>query len=193
MIATLEGVLEHRDSDSVVLNVGGIGFEVHVPSSTLSAMADVGHKVALYTYLQAREDNISLFGFASREELTLFKMVLSVSGIGPRVALALVSALSPEHVAVAISGGDVETISRVPGIGRKMATRLVVELRDKLDKEWRSSGIVPPSESSDLIGALMSLGYSAREANQAAARLPDSVGTSLEARVKAALQQLAGE
>lgn len=193
MIATLEGVLEHRGSDSLVLNVGGIGFEVHVPSSTLSAVADVGQKVALYTYLQAREDNVALFGFASREELALFKMVLSVSGVGPRVALAVVSALNPEQVAAAISGGDVDTISQVPGIGRKMATRLVVELRDKLDKESRSSGIVPPSESSDLIGALMSLGYSAREASRAAARVPGSAGTSLEARVKAALQQLVAE
>lgn len=193
MIATLEGVLEHRGSDSVVLNVGGIGFEVQVPSSTLAVVADVGQKMALYTHMQVREDNIALFGFASREELTLFKMILSVSGIGPRVALALVSALSPEQAAAAISGGDVEKISRVPGIGRKMATRLVVELRDKLDKEWRSSGIVLPSESSDLVGALMSLGYSAREANRAAARLPDSAETSLEARVKAALQQLVSE
>ncbi|MFW6151056.1 MAG: Holliday junction branch migration protein RuvA [Chloroflexota bacterium] len=193
MIATLDGVLEHRGSDCVVLNVAGIGFEVHIPSSTLSTVGSVGERVSLYTHLQLREDNVALYGFSSREELTLFRTIIGVSGIGPKAALALVSALSPEQVASAISNGDVDTISRIPGIGRKLASRLVVELRGRLDREWRAIEAGVPSENADVVAALMSLGYSAKEANRAASSLPAGVGPSLEAKVKAALQQLATE
>jgi Holliday junction DNA helicase RuvA len=193
MIAILDGVLEHRGSDCVVLNVAGIGFEVHIPSSTLSTVGSVGERVSLYTHLQLREDNVALYGFSSREELTLFRTIIGVSGIGPKAALALVSALSPEQVASAISNGDVDTISRIPGIGRKLASRLVVELRGRLDREWRAIEAGVPSENADVVAALMSLGYSAKEANRAASSLPAGVGPSLEAKVKAALQQLATE
>lgn len=193
MIATLDGVLEHRGSDCVVLNVAGIGFEVHIPSSTLSTVGSVGERLSLYTHLQLREDNVALYGFSSREELTLFRTIIAVSGIGPKAALALVSALSPEQVASAISNGDVDTISRIPGIGRKLASRLVVELRGRLDREWRAIEAGVPSENADVVAALMSLGYSAKEANRAASSLPGGVGPSLEAKVKAALQQLAAE
>jgi len=116
MIATLEGTLEYRGVDSVIINVGGIGFQVHVPGSTLSQLGAINDKVSLYTHLHLREDNVSLYGFASEEELALFKNLISVSGIGPKAALALLSASNPEQLAMAIASGNVDVISQVPGI-----------------------------------------------------------------------------
>jgi holliday junction DNA helicase RuvA len=134
MIATLEGILEYRGNDSVIVNVGGIGFQVYVSGSTLSQLGDAKGKVALFTHLHLREDNVSLYGFASREELALFKNLISVSGIGPKVALGLLSALKPEQLVMAITGGNAGLICQAPGIGKKMADRLVIELRDRLEK-----------------------------------------------------------
>jgi Holliday junction DNA helicase RuvA len=114
MIATLEGILEYRGNDSVIINVGGIGFRVYVPGSTLSRLGAVKGKVSLYTHLHVREDNISLYGFASSEELALFKNLISVSGVGSKVALALLSALNPEQLVMAITSGDIDLISQVP-------------------------------------------------------------------------------
>jgi Holliday junction DNA helicase RuvA len=167
MIATLEGILEYRGNDSVIINVGGIGFRVYVSGSTFSQLGTVKGKVSLYTHLHVREDNISLYGFASNEELALFKNLISVSGVGAKVALTLLSALNPEQVVMAIASGDIDLISKAPGIGKKMAGRLIVELRGKL-------------------------GYSLTEATRAISKLPDSEGLSLEEKIKVALQQMAG-
>jgi len=194
MIATLEGTLEYRGIDSVIINVGGIGFQVHVPGSTLSQLGAIKDKVSLYTHLHLREDNVSLYGFASEEELALFKNLISVSGIGPKAALALLSALNPEQLAMAIASGNVDVISQVPGIGKKIAGRLVVELKGKLEREWKKGGVLPlAAENTDAIAALTNLGYSLREATQAVSNLPDSAELSLEEKVKMALQQLAAK
>jgi Holliday junction DNA helicase RuvA len=191
MIATLEGILEYRGNDSIIINVSGIGFRVHIPSSTLSQLGAVKGKVFLYTHLHVREDNISLYGFASGEELALFKNLISVSGIGSKLALALLSALNPEQLVTAITSGDIDILSQTPGIGRKMASRLVVELRGKLEKEWKE--VAPPlaSGSADVIAALTGLGYSLAEATRAISKLPDSEKLSLEEKIKMALQQMA--
>ena len=135
MIATLEGKLESRGVGLVIINVGGIGFQAHVSSSTLSQLGAVGDRVFLYIPLPLRGDNVALYGFASEEELALFKNLISVSGVGPRVSLALLSALSPEQLVIAITSGNADIISQVPGIGKKMASRLIVELQSKLEKE----------------------------------------------------------
>lgn len=194
MIATLEGTLEYRGVDSVIINVGGIGFQVHVPGSTLSQLGAIKDKVSLYTHLHLREDNVSLYGFASEEELGLFKNLISVSGIGPKAALALLSALNPEQLAMAIASGNVDVISQVPGIGKKIAGRLVVELKGKLEREWKKGAVLPlAAENTDAIAALTNLGYSLREATQAVSNLPDSAELSLEEKVKMALQQLAAK
>ncbi len=194
MIATLEGTLEYRGVDSVIINVGGIGFQVHVPGSTLSQLGAINDKVSLYTHLHLREDNVSLYGFASEEELALFKNLISVSGIGPKAALALLSASNPEQLAMAIASGNVDVISQVPGIGKKIAGRLVVELKGKLEREWKKGGVLPlAAENTDAIAALTNLGYSLREATQAVSNLPDSAELSLEEKVKMALQQLAAK
>jgi Holliday junction DNA helicase RuvA len=191
MIATLEGILEYRGDDSVIINVGGIGFRVYVPASTLSQLGAVKGRVSLYTHLHVREDNISLYGFASSEELTLFKSLISVTGIGTKLALALLSALNPERLVMAIISGDIDLLSQTPGIGKKMASRLVVELKGKLEKDWKEVALPLAPERADVIAALTGLGYSVMEATKAISRLPDSEGLSLEEKVKMALQQMA--
>jgi len=174
--------------------VGGIGFQVHVPGSTLSQLGAIKDKVSLYTHLHLREDNVSLYGFASEEELALFKNLISVSGIGPKAALALLSASNPEQLAMAIASGNVDVISQVPGIGKKIAGRLVVELKGKLEREWKKGAVLPlAAENTDAIAALTNLGYSLREAIQAVSNLPDSSELTLEAKVRMALQQLAAK
>lgn len=194
MIAILEGTLEYRGVDSVIINVGGIGFQVHVPGSTLSQLGAINDKVSLYTHLHLREDNVSLYGFASEEELALFKNLISVSGIGPKAALALLSASNPEQLAMAIASGNVDVISQVPGIGKKIAGRLVVELKGKLEREWKKGAVLPlAAENTDAIAALTNLGYSLREAIQAVSNLSDSSELTLEEKVKMALQQLAAK
>lgn len=192
MIATLKGTLEYRGTDSVIINVGGMGFQVYVPGSTLSQLGAINDKVSLYTHLHLREDNVSLYGFASEEELALFRNLISVSGIGPKAALALLSALDPEQLVIAITSGNIDVISQVPGIGRKMANRMVIELKSKLEKEWKEAALPLATENTDVIAALTSLGYSLREATQAVFSLPGSSELSLEEKVKLALQQLAG-
>jgi holliday junction DNA helicase RuvA len=191
MIATLEGILEYRGDDSIIINVGGIGFRVYVPSSTLSQLGTVKGKVSLYTHLHVREDNISLYGFASSEELALFKNLVSVSGIGAKLALALLSALNPEQLVMAIIGGDIDLLSHTPGIGKKIASRLVVELKGKLEKEWKEVALPLAPEDADVIAALTGLGYSVAEATKAISKVPDSEELSLEEKIKMALQQMA--
>ena len=192
MIATLEGILEYRGNDCVIVNVGGIGFRVYVSGSTLGQLGTVKGKVSLYTHLHVREDNISLYGFTSNEELALFRNLISVSGVGSKVALTLLSALNPEQVVMAIASGDVDLISQAPGIGKKMASRLIVELRGKLEKEWKETALPLAPESADVIAALTGLGYSLTEATKAVSRLPDSGEISLEEKIKMALQQMTG-
>jgi Holliday junction DNA helicase RuvA len=192
MIATLEGILEYRGNDSIIINVGGIGFRVYAPGSTLSQLGAVKGKVSLYTHLHVREDNISLYGFASSEELALFKNLISISGIGSKSALAILSALNPEQLVMAITSGDIDFLSQAPGIGKKMASRLVVELKGKLEKEWKDVALPLAPESADVISALTGLGYSLTEATKAISKLPDSGELSLEEKIKMALQQMAG-
>jgi len=191
MIATLEGILEHHGNDSIIINVSGIGFRVYVPSSTLSRLGDVKGKVSLYTHLHVREDNISLYGFVSSEELALFKNLISVSGIGAKLGLAILSALRPEQIVMAITSGDIDLLSQAPGVGKKMASRLIVELKGKLEKEWKEVALPLAPESADVIAALIGLGYSLTEATKAISKLPDSEKLSLEEKIKMALQQMA--
>ena len=192
MIATVEGILEYRGNDSVIINVGGIGFRVYVPRSTSSQLGAVKGRVSLYTHLHVREDSISLYGFASSEELTLFRSLISVTGIGAKLALTVLSALNPERLVMAITSGDIDLLSQTPGIGKKIASRLVVELRGKLEKEWKEVALPLAPGHADVIAALTGLGYSITEATKAISKLSDSEELSLEEKVRMALQQLAG-
>jgi len=185
--------LESRGIDSAVVKVGPLSLQVYIPGSTLSRLGSVGDKVYLHTHLYLREDNIAVYGFASADELALFQNFISVSGIGPKAALALLSTFNVEQLASAIVSGNVDLLTQVPGIGKKTAGRVVLELKAKLEKGW--VGAVPPAltqEDADVVAALTHLGYSLKEATQAVASLPNSPELDLEEKVKLALRQLAG-
>jgi len=191
MIVALEGTLEHRSIDSAVVKIGPLSLHVYIPGSTLSRLGAVGDKVHLHTHLYVREDNIAIYGFSSTEELALFQNLISVSGIGPKAALAFLSTFSVEQLASAIISGNVDLLTQVPGIGKKIAGRVVLELKGKLEKGWE--GTITPAltrEDADVVAALTSLGYSLREATQAVANLPASEDMNLEEKVKLALSQL---
>ncbi len=193
MIASLLGKLEAIYTSFVVVNVNGIGYQVFVPTRTLAELGSVGAEVKLYTHLHVREDNLSLSGFATPEELRLFETLLTDSGIGPKLALALLSALDAEPVMMAIASGDTELLRGVPGIGKKTAERIVLELKDKIGTELLA---VPLSQSaagtSEVVSALVSLGYSVSEATRAAASVPASADLSLQEKIKLALQYFGG-
>jgi Holliday junction DNA helicase RuvA len=192
MIVALEGILDSRGIDSAVVKVGPLSLLVYVPGSTLSRLGTVGDKVHLHTHLYVREDNLSFYGFASADELALFQNLISVSGIGPRAALAFLSTLNVDQLASAIVSGNVDLLTQVPGIGKKMAGRVVLELKGKLEKGW--AGAVTPAltpDDADVVAALTTLGYSLKEATQAVAGLPNSAELDLEEKVRLALRQLA--
>lgn len=192
MIVALEGILESRGTDAVVVKVGPLSLQVHVPASTVSRLGTAGDNVHLHTHLYVREDNIAVYGFASADELALFQNLISVSGIGPKAALAFLSTLNVEQLASAIVSGNVDLLTQVPGIGKKIAGRVVLELKGKLEKGWE--GVVALSlttEDSDVIAALTTLGYSLKEATQAVAGLPNAEELDLEEKVRLALRQLA--
>ena len=184
MIAGIEGILKSRGIDWVVIDVSGISFRILSPASTLSVLGTPGDRVYLHTHLQVREDNLSLYGFASTEELRLFELLIGVSGIGPKVALALLSALSTEQLALAITSGNQELLNSISGIGKKTAARIVLELKGKF--EQADTAISHPHE--DVRAALISLGYSAAEATSAITTIPDSSDLTLEDKIKLALQ-----
>lgn len=194
MIASLHGRLESMSGDGVVLNVGGIGFQVYLPTSTLSSLGNIGEEVSLHTHLHLREDSVTLYGFASADELRLFQTLLSVSGLGPRLALAMLSAMSLEQLTMAIATGSTDLLTSIPGIGKKVAARLVLELKDKVAAGWVTTPAAQlAEENTDVLAALVSLGYSASEASCAVASLPVSSELSLEEKIKQALGYFAGK
>ena len=188
MIASLNGKMESLSSDGAIINVGGIGFRVYMPTSTLSTLDPIGKEVRLHTYLHLREDNVSLYGFASTDELGLFQNLISVSGLGPRLALAMLSAMSIERLATAIVSGSTELLTEIPGIGKKMAERLILELKEKISVGWITTPTAQlAEENTEIVATLTSLGYSVSEATQAVASLPPDEALSLEDKVKQAL------
>ena len=194
MIASLHGRLESLSGDGVVLNVGGIGFQVYLPTSTLSSLGNIGEEVSLHTHLHLREDSVTLYGFASADELRLFQTLLGVSGLGPRLALAMLSAMSLEQLTMAVATGSTDLLTSIPGIGRKVADRLVLELKDKVAAGWVTTPAAQlAEENTDVLAALVSLGYSASEASRAVASLTGSSELSLEEKIKQALGYFAGK
>ncbi len=188
MIASLNGKLESLGGDGAVINVGGIGFQVYMPTSTLSTLGTIGEEVKLHTYLHLREDNVALYGFTSTDELGLFQNLISVSGLGPKLALAMLSVMNVEKLAMAIATSSVDLLTEIPGIGKKMANRLILELKDKLGAGWITTPAAQMTEeNAEVLAALTSLGYSVSEATRAVASLPSDAKLSLEDRVRQAL------
>ncbi len=192
MIASLQGVLQTIGKDFLVLQVGGVGFQLFVPGTLLDSLEGPGQELLLYTHLHVRENELTLYGFATQEELLLFRLLQTVSGIGPRVALSLLSRLPPERLRMAIAQGDEALLARVPGIGPKTAKKLVFDLKEKLAAEW-PAGVprpTPAEADTDLIAALTGLGYSLAEVQEAIRTLPREP-LPLEERVRLALAYFA--
>ena len=196
MISHLNGILEHIDKNHVVVDVNNIGYRVNVAAATIARSPKVGETVKLFTVQAVREDDISLYGFLNKEERALFTLFLSVSGIGPKLALALLSGFPLEKLVSAIAQADVGLLSSISGVGRKTAERIIVELKDKIAKAYA----LKPAEMvvgvkgdqtliSDSISALIALGYSPREAREAIMRLQIDGLNSVEEIIKAALTQ----
>lgn len=194
MIASLKGKLELIGSEWAVINVGGIGLQVFMPTPTLSGLGAAGGEVKLYTHLHLREDNIALYGFATTGELELFRALINVSGLGPKLALAMLSAMEPEHLMIAIASGNAELLTGIPGIGKKMASRLVLELKDKIGTGLISAPAAElAQDNADVLAALTALGYSAAEATRALASLPRDKDLALEDKIKLALASFSRE
>lgn len=192
MITSLYGVLEAIGDDHVVIRVGGVGLQVYVPATLHKSLGGLGSQLALHTYLVVRENALALYGFAEEEERALFEMLLGVSGIGPRMALAVLSTLSVELISNAVAGEEAEVLTRVPGVGKKTAEKLVFELKGRLVPEAFPAGLVAVSDvDTEVIAALTALGYSIVEAQAALQSIPDDTPDDVEERVMAALAYFA--
>ena len=191
MIGSLSGKLQALTDDTLIVNVGGVGFRVRVSANTAAGLGEVGSPVQLFTHLRVREDELSLYGFATEEELHLFETLMTVSGVGPKVAMSVLAAAPIATLKIAIAEGNIDALTAVPGIGKKTAQRLALELKGKIDVTGLSevSEISPPDR--DVIDALINLGYSAAEATRAVRAVPANVKI-LEERVRVALQYLGG-
>ena len=169
MIAYVKGTVEELTTQSVILECAGLGYIINTPTSTLGRLPHKGEMVQLFTHLQVKEDDMSLFGFLNQEDLRLFRLLISISGIGPKVAMSILSMMSPEQILTAIASGDAVAFSKVPGVGKKTASRITLELSDKInvpDTSFANSD-VSSSEKQDAIDALLSLGYSRSESLRA--------------------------
>ena len=188
MLASLSGKVAATGEDFVVIKAGGVGFCVSVPQTVLDSLPGPGMELTVHTHLHVRENDLALYGFGSREDLALFRLLLGVSGIGPKVALSLLSFLPRDRLQAAIAQEDVAMLSRVPGIGPKTAKKLVFDLKDKIAAEIMPGEPQPvlTEADADLIAALTSLGYSVSEAQEAIRSLPREA-LALEERVRLAL------
>ena len=200
MISYVKGPLVDIFEDTVIIEAGYIGLEIHVPLSVLDRLPGIGMETILYTYFQVREDGMCLYGFLNRQDLRMFKQLISVSGIGPKGALGVLSAMTPDDLRVAIISGDAKAISRAPGIGVKTAQRVIIELKDKIavtdvlpaqfaaaeGPEISAGGV-----AKEAIEALVALGYSQTEANRAVGKVEVSDDMTSEDVLKASLKHLA--
>ncbi|RME85767.1 MAG: Holliday junction branch migration protein RuvA [Caldilineae bacterium] len=190
MISRIRGRVEHIAEDFVVIDVGAVSINVAMPSTQLATLR-VGQAVVLHTHLHVREQALALFGFLTAEELQLFELLIEVSGVGPRLALNILSTLTPETLRRAVAGEEPALLARVPGIGNKSARKILFHLKDKLaggEPGEFGAGIISDADT-EVIEALTSLGYSVVEAQRALQGIPDDV-TDVEERLRLALAQM---
>ncbi len=190
MIGRLTGILVEKNPPQILLDVQGVGYEVDVPMSTFYNLPLPGARVVLFTHLVVREDAHLLFGFGSESERRAFRMLTKISGIGARTALSVLSGLSVAELANAVTLQDAGRLTKVPGIGKKTAERLLLELKDKLGADLGGGGVArAPTASSDILNALVALGYSDKEAVATVKKLPE--GLSVADGIRQALKLLA--
>lgn len=201
MIGSLRGILAQKSPQSILVDLAGIGFEVMVPLSTLYGLPEPGQEVRLLVHTHVRENQILLVGFLREEEREIFRFLTGVTGIGPRLALNILSALPPEEIMEAIFQGDAQKLRAVPGVGRKTAERILVELKDRIPPREIRMGRVVELRGADrqvileTLSALVNLGYNRGEADKAVARVlearPNTAGLRVETLLKEALRCLA--
>ena len=199
MFYSITGRVVHRDTQSVALETGGVAFQCSTTLSTLKTIGEKGSTATLYTYLNVREDALDLFGFATEQEMECFKLLISVSGVGPKAALSILSELTPDKLALCLATGDSKSITRAQGVGPKLAQRVVLELKDKLAKglelpadspEIQAAGLAAADgNAAEAVSALTMLGYSQSEAAMAVSKLDGDL--PVEELIKQAVKQLA--
>ena len=203
MISYIRGILTEASGDGIVVEAGGIGYEIRVPLSVLERLPRLGEEVKIHTFLQVREDGVGLFGFLDRGELAMFKQLLGVGGIGPKGALGVLTALKPDDLRLAVISGDAKAIARAPGVGIKTAQRIILALKDKVSMD----DILPAADGSgpdsggrgdavlgaaarEAMEALTALGYSAMEASRAVGRVEVTGDMTAEDVLKQSLRFL---
>ena len=197
MYAYIKGNLEEKTTGYVVIDVGGVGYKIFMSRASIEKIGELNTKVKVYTHHHVREDNISLYGFLTNEELKMFELLLSVSGIGAKIALAMLSEITPSKFTLAVITGDVSALKKIPGIGAKSAQRIILELKDKLktevaivEEETEVSQAVQKDESvQEAIAALQMLGYSRKEIDEVFRKIPVKE-LSVEDIIRQALSRL---
>ena len=205
MYAYIKGTLEEITEDSVVVETGGIGYNVKVSTTTADLLPGIGSEVKIYTYTLVREDAFSLYGFLTRDDLEIFKKLITVSGIGPKGGLAILSVMSADALRFAVMAGDAKAIAKAPGIGAKTAERVIIDLRDKISLEDTLKGLDGPADKTgastddrtadnqmkrEAIEALVALGYSASDATAAVKKVELHEDTTVEGTLKQALKYM---
>ncbi len=205
MYAYIKGTLEEITEDNIIVEAGGIGYNVKVSAATAQLLPGLGNEVKIYTYTLVREDTFSLYGFLTRDDLEIFKKLITVNGIGPKGGLAVLSVMSADDLRIAVLSGDAKAIARAPGIGSKTAERLILDLRDKISLEDtlkniggtpNPSAVSPDGTSMDnamikeAVEALTALGYSVTDATSAVRKVEMTEGMTVETLLKAALKYI---
>ena len=199
MIGRLQGILLEKQPPQLLLDVGGVGYEISAPMTTFYELPETGNEITLHTHLAVREDAHVLYGFLREQDRLLFRTLIKISGVGPKLALAILSGMSADEFAGCVQSGDSSLLTRLPGVGKKTAERLVVELKDRF-KDWQSVALtaeastrrtVPASDAlKDAISALVSLGYKPQEASRMVSQL-ESDGLASEELIRLALKAAA--
>lgn len=196
MISYIKGKLEIKNVDSIVIDVGGIGYKIYMSANSINKIGEVGNIVKIHTYMRVREDDISLYGFCTNEELKMFEQLLGVSGVGAKSALTILANISPSSFALAIISGDINVLKSLPGIGAKSAQRMILELKDKLKtQDAIETEIVPIKDviqndkAKDAVEALQVLGYARKDIEQAISKI-DTNELTVEEIIKQGLKYL---
>ena len=197
MITSIQGILESRRAGYVIVRVGGFSIRIFAPTTTSNRLGEVGSEVSLYTHFYVREDGMALYGFSSEEDRDAFEQLIGISGVGPKLALALLSMMDAQTFYQAIANEDQERLALTPGVGKKLAARLVLELKGKLPSlgTLGSNGALSPSGKlqSEVLEALMGLGFTASEAQAALSKIPQDRSMTLEEQITFALRSFARE
>lgn len=196
MIAWMTGILLEKQPPMLLLNVNGVGYELEAPLTAFYELPEINEQVSLFTHLVVREDAQLLFAFSSKNQRDLFRSLIKVNGVGPKVALAVLSTLTVQELMQCMASEDISRLTLVPGIGKKTAQRLLVEMKDRLEKEFAdltvdSASIASNDERQDAIAALVSLGYKPADASRIVGQLPNDL--SSEALIRQALRHLSGK